>query len=233
MFDRDQFETARGPLEIVPVHHASLVLQWNGETIYCDPVGGAARYDGLDRPSLIVLTHHHGDHFDLETIDALLGEHTVLVAPRVVYDQMPADIAARTRLFANGDEAQVNGIELQALPMYNTTPERAKFHEKGVGNGYVFDFSGTRLYLSADTEPIAEMDGIGPVDIAFFPMNLPYTMTPDQVATCVEKVRPRIAYPYHYAQMEGGEQQNLDALVALVGADSTTKLRIRDWYRER
>lgn len=232
MFERDQIETAGGPLAIVPVHHASLVLEWNGETIYCDPVGGAARYATLDRPALIVLTHHHGDHFDLETIDALIAEKTVLVAPRIVYDQMPADIAAKTRLLANGDAAEVNGIGIKAVPMYNTTPDRAKFHEKGVGNGYVFDFAGTKIYLASDTEPTPEMDGIGPVDVAFFPMNLPYTMTPEQVVACIEKVRPKIVYPFHYRFPFDQIGTEPDALAALVPAGSGTEVRTRDWYRD-
>lgn len=230
MFARDEIETASGPLAIIPIHHASFVMAWNGEVIYCDPVGGAARYGSLDRPTLIVLTHHHGDHFDLETLDALIDEETVLVAPRIVYDQMPADIAAKTRLFANGAKAEVNGIGLRAIPMYNTTPERARYHEKGVGNGYLFDFSGTVVYLASDTEPTREMDGLGPVDVAFFPMNLPYTMTPEQVAAAIAKVRPRIAYPFHYRFPFDEIGTEPDALVALVPAESGTEVRARDWY---
>lgn len=230
MFERDEFETAKGPLAIIPIHHASLVFEWNGEAIYCDPVGGAGRYASLARPTVIVLTHHHGDHLDFETLDPLIGEETVLVAPRIVYDQMPADMAAKTRLMANGDETEVNGVGLKAIPMYNTSPERLKFHEKGVGNGYLLDFAGTKVYLASDTEPTPEMDAIGPVDIAFFPMNLPYTMTPDQVAACIGKVKPRIVYPFHYASQTGESPTDPEALIALMPQASTTEVRIRDWY---
>lgn len=230
MFDRDTVHTANGPLTIIPIHHATLALQWGDHMVYCDPVGGAQRYQSLDRPSLILLTHHHGDHFDMATLDALVGENTRLVAPRIVYDQMPADIAARTRLMANGDSAEIDGIAITAVPMYNTSPERAKYHEKGVGNGYVLDFVGTRVYLASDTEPTPEMDGLGLIDVAFFPMNLPYTMTPEQVLDCIEKTRPKLAYPFHYRypfDQIGTEPQ---ALIDILPVDSPTEVRARNWY---
>lgn len=230
MFERDEFETAKGPLFVIPIHHASLVFEWNGEVIYCDPVGGAGRYGSLARPTIIVLTHHHGDHLDFETLDPLIGEETVLVAPRIVYNQMPADMAAKTRLMANGDETEVNGVGLKAIPMYNTSPERLKYHEKGVGNGYLFDFAGTKVYLASDTEPTAHMDDLGPVDIAFFPMNLPFTMTPDQVVAAIGKVRPNVAYPFHYRYPFDKMGTEPEALIALMPHDSTTEVRARNWY---
>jgi L-ascorbate metabolism protein UlaG (beta-lactamase superfamily)/gamma-glutamylcyclotransferase (GGCT)/AIG2-like uncharacterized protein YtfP len=230
IFERDEYETANGPLTVIPVHHATFVMEWNGEVIYCDPVGDPARYAALERPTLIVLTHHHGDHLSLETLDALIDEETILVAPQIVFDKMPPDIAARTRRMANGDTGTINGIGIRAIPMYNTTLERAKYHEKGVGNGYLLDFSGTRVYLASDTEPTDAMDDLGPVEIAFFPMNLPYTMTPDQVVTAIGKVRPRFAYPFHYRYPFDEIGTEPEALIALMPADSQTKVLARNWY---
>ncbi len=232
MFERDEIETPQGPLVIIPIHHATLVMEWNGEVIYCDPVGGAKRYQSLARPTLIILTHHHGDHLDIATLDALVTEGVKLVAPKIVLDQLPSDIAARTTLMANGDKTEINGIGLKAIAMYNTTPERLKYHEKGVGNGYLFDFAGIRVYLASDTEPTPEMDRLGPLDVAFFPMNLPYTMTPDQVVACIEKTQPRIAYPFHYRfpfDKIGTEPQDL---LKLVPSGSHTEVRVRNWYPE-
>ena len=39
-----------------------------GMVIYNDPVGGAARYEGLPPPGLILVTHEHPDHFDAPTL---------------------------------------------------------------------------------------------------------------------------------------------------------------------
>jgi L-ascorbate metabolism protein UlaG (beta-lactamase superfamily) len=198
MYERDSYETAAGPLVVIPIHHATFVMEWNGETIHCDPVGDAKRFADLAPPTLIVLTHHHGDHLDIEALRELVGEETAVIAPRMVHEQLPPEIADRTTVLANGEKTSWHDIGIEAIPMYNTTPERQKFHVKGAGNGYLFDFAGTMVYLASDTEPTAEMDRLGKVDIAFFPMNLPYTMTPEQVLACIEKTAPRYAYPFHY-----------------------------------
>ncbi|WP_404401284.1 MBL fold metallo-hydrolase [Pelagibacterium halotolerans] len=232
MYDRDTIETDAGPLTIIPIHHATLVFEWNGKTVICDPVGSVDRYKHFSEPDLIVLTHHHQDHFDLHTLDALVGETARLIAPQVVYDQLPADIAGKTRLMANGDTAEIADIGIRAIPMYNTTPDRLKYHEKGVGNGYLFDFAGAKVYLASDTEPTEDMRGLGEVDVAFFPMNLPYTMTPDQVVECIERVKPKFAYPFHYRFPFDKPGFAPETLQAMLPADSETTIQVHDWYKD-
>lgn len=229
MYERDSYQTAAGPLVIIPIHHASFVMEWNGETIYCDPVD-ADRFADLPAPTLIVLTHHHGDHLDAEALEKLAGEDTAIIAPRIVHQKLPAEIAGRTRVMANGDKTRWHDIGIEAIAMYNTTPERQKFHEKGVGNGYLFDFAGTVVYLASDTEPTPEMERLGKIDIAFFPMNLPYTMTPDQVVECIEKTEPGYAYPFHYRFPFDEPGFEPAELAALVPAGTKTQIVERDWY---
>ena len=230
MNERDTYETPSGPLGITPIHHATFVMEWNAETIYCDPIGGAARFAAFPAPTLVILTHHHGDHLDLETLDAVMSEETHIIAPRIVFDQLPEDLAARTTLMANGQTIEWHGITIRAVAMYNTTPDRQKYHEKGVGNGYLFDFAGTVVYLASDTEPTPEMDDLGKIDIAFFPMNLPYTMTPDQVVACIEKTAPRYVYPFHYRFPFDEPAREPSDLTALTPKDSGTEIVERDWY---
>ena len=230
MKERDTYDTPAGPLVIAPIHHATFVMEWSGETIYCDPVGDPARFADFAAPTLIILTHHHGDHLELETLGAVIGEDTQIIAPRIVYDQLPEDMVVRTTLMANGETTEWHGITIRAVAMYNTTPDRQKYHEKGVGNGYLFDFAGTVVYLASDTEPTPEMDDLGKIDIAFFPMNLPYTMTPDQVLTCIEKTAPRYVYPFHYRFPFDKPGKEPSDLTALMPKGSNTEIVERDWY---
>lgn len=227
----DTYETAKGPLEITPVQHATFTMNWDGLTIVCDPVGDPEQFSYLkEAPGLVVLTHHHGDHFSLETLLALASDGTRLVAPQIVFDQLPPQLAARTTLMANGDTTEIAGIRITATAMYNVTPERQKYHAKGVGNGYLFDFAGTKVYLASDTEPTPEMDSLGPVDIAFFPMNLPYTMTPDQVVVAIGKTNPRYVYPFHYRSPSDEPDTEPQALIDAMPPRSTTQIVVRDWY---
>ncbi len=85
----------------------------------------------------------------------------------------------------NGEEATVDGIRIEAVPAYNLVHMRspgAPYHPKGDGNGYILTFGDKRVYIAGDTENIPEMKGLGRIDVAFLPMNLPYTMTPEMVA---------------------------------------------------
>lgn len=220
----DSLETPDGPLRIQPINHATLALQWNGKAILVDPVGGLKRFQGLPRPDLVIVTDIHGDHLSKDTLAGLAGPQTKVVGPPAVVEQLPAQLRGQATTLGNGQVQEVLGISIEAIPAYNLTADRLKYHEKGRGNGYVLTLGGKRVYLSGDTEDIPEMVALTNIDLAFVCMNLPYTMTVDQAARAVRAFKPRIVYPYHYRGAD------LDRFKQLVGADSGIEIRIRDWY---
>jgi L-ascorbate metabolism protein UlaG (beta-lactamase superfamily) len=224
----DSVSTTGGPLEIQPVDHASLVLRHGAQTIYVDPVGGAARYEGLARPSAILLTHHHSDHLDTVTIEELVGTKAVpMLVSAGVMEKLPASLKAQSRAVGYGDRTDLNGVPVRVVEAYNTTEARLRYHPKGLGNGYVLSFSGTRVYIAGDTEPNPDMLGLTDIDIAFLPMNLPYTMVAEQAAEAVKAFRPRIVYPFHYTR--GPEPEKFAGL--LDGVEGI-EVRLRNWYPE-
>ena len=84
------------------------------------------------------------------------------------------------------------------MPAYNIVqkrPDGQPFHPKGSGNGYVINFDKTRVYVAGDTENIPEMAQLKKIDIAFLPMNLPYTMTPEMVAEAAKMFEPQNPLP--------------------------------------
>lgn len=189
--------TGNGDLVIHPVSHASFVMEWDGQTLYVDPVGGVGAYDGLQRPDLILVTDIHGDHLDIPTLSGLAA-NAILIAPAAVVSQLPPALQNKAITLVNGNNVDRLGINVEAVPMYNLTDERLQYHEKGRGNGYVATFAGTRVYISGDTEDIPEMRALENIDVAFVCFNLPYTMTEGQAADAVNAFRPAIVYPYHY-----------------------------------
>ena len=201
--------TNGGDLVIHPFHHASMLLTWNGVAILVDPaplMGGpkpadiTAEYKAVGTPDLILVTHEHGDHFNVPILEAVAGADTVLVTCQDVADKMPADLKAKTKVLANGDSLTVRGVPITAVAAYNITPERMKFHPQARhDNGYVLTLSDKRIYIAGDTEETPEMKALTDIDVAFLPMNLPYTMTIEQAAQAVKDFRPKIVYPYHYA----------------------------------
>lgn len=221
----DRMPTAEGDLIIRPINHATLALGWKNLIIYVDPVGGARRFADLPPPDLILVTDTHGDHFSLETVQAVAGEKTALVVTPAVAEQLPAGLRARAVVLANGQSNQVAGVPVEAIAAYNLKPDRAKFHPKGRGNGYVLSLGGARVYISGDTEGVPEMRALRDITVAFVCMNLPYTMTAAEAAEAVRAFRPKIVYPYHC------RGTNLEEFKKLVGDDLGIEVRIRDWYR--
>lgn len=221
----ESYPTDSGEIIVHPVDHASFVMTAPGLVIYNDPVGGAARYEGLPTPQLILITHEHGDHYHPETLSALVGEQTRLLTNPAVYDMLPEDLKARATAIANGESTTVNDIAIDAIPAYNLTEDRLQYHPEGRDNGYVLTVDGKRVYIAGDTEDIPEMRALENIDIAFVPMNLPYTMSVQQAADGVAAFAPRIVYPYHYGD---SDIQRFASLVSEGGTE--TDIVFGPWY---
>ena len=232
----DQIATDKGVLVIHPIHHATFLMQWNGKTIYVDPVGGVKPFADLPKPDLVLVTHIHGDHFDPATIEALVpvGGQPFIIAPPTVAEKIPEALRARTkvRILTNGERTEAEGISIKAVPAYNKTAEKEKFHPKGRDNGYVLTMGGKRVYIAGDTEDTAEMRALKDIDIAFMPMNLPYTMSVAKAADAIREFKPKIVYPYHYRSHDG-TKADFEQLKKLVGDQSGVEIRVRDWYSEK
>lgn len=210
--------------EFFPVHHASFVIQNCNATIYVDPVGKIDTYEKFKRPDIILITHHHGDHLSPELIDKIKNDSTVIIGPEMVINRL-----SYGEIIKNGETTTIKKIRIEALPMYNTTPERMKFHKKGEGNGYVLTINGKRIYISGDTEDIPEMRNLKDIYHAFICMNLPYTMTVEQAASAVLEMKPKYVYPYHY-RSKGGEFSDIQRFKDLVSADKNITVYFLKWY---
>lgn len=224
----DIYKTATGRISIHPVSHASFVMQTPAGILYVDPVGGAAAYEALPAPDAILITHHHGDHFDPETLTALVeraGGPVPMITNPTVGEQLPDAMAGANTVMENGDSAEILGHAIEAVPAYNLTEERTQYHPKGRDNGYVLQIDGTRVYIAGDTEDTPEMRALEGIDIAFVPFNLPYTMTEQQAAEGVAAFAPSVVYPYHY---RGSDPELFTSLLAEAGAE--TEVVMGGWY---
>jgi len=219
--DGDAIPTADGDIIIHPVEHASLVLGYGDAVIYVDPVGGAERYAGLPAPTAILITHGHGDHFDVPTLEAIAGTAPI-IASQEVFDTLPEGLKAQASALANGEDGTLDGIAVSAVPAHNITADRLNYHPAGVGNGYLITLGDKVVYVAGDTEPTPEMLALTGIAVAFLPMNLPYTMTPEQALEAINTFKPAVVYPYHYGDSD------LSVLDGAVNAD--TELRLRNWY---
>lgn len=220
---------------ITPISHGTLVLEYENDVFYVDPVGGTAAFEGQKSPTIILITDIHGDHLNVETLEAVATENSKIITPAAVADQLPESLRAQTFVLSNfeGKDLTVGSSKLliEALPMYNLREDALKYHPKGRGNGYVLTLGNERVYISGDTEDIPEMRQLENIDIAFVCMNLPYTMTVKSAADAVLEFKPKKVYPYHYRGTEG--LSDVKKFKSIVNEENKAIEVIQvDWYKK-
>jgi len=218
-FEKDIVKTSGGDLSITFIGHGSLIFEYDGKVIHVDPFGRLADYAKLPKADIIFITHEHRDHLDSDALEKIGKPDTKIVLTGKCAEQLEGGIVMK-----NGDTLTVDGIAVKAVPAYNLVHKRDNgeaFHPKGVGNGYVLTFGDKKVYVAGDTENTPEMKALKDIDIAFLPMNLPYTMTPEMAADAAEAFRPKILYPYHYGETDTSR------LLELLAGDKDIEVRIR------
>lgn len=216
-------------LSIRPIEHATTVVEWGDITIYIDPVGGAAAFEGQKKADLVLITDIHGDHLSVETLEELNIGAAKIIAPQAVAEKLPEAFTPLIDILNNGETKERFGVLVEAVPMYNLREEALNFHPKGRGNGYVITLGQQRLYFSGDTEDIPEMRALKNIDKAFVCMNLPYTMTEESAADAVLEFKPKQVYPYHYrGQPDVSDVNKFKSLIT--ASDSAIEVIQLDWY---
>ena len=199
-FETDVISTSAGDVAITFIGHSSLMMKFNNKIIHVDPFGAVADYTQFPKADIVVITHEHPDHLDLAALGHVRTEKSIIILTEACAAKMKDGI-----VMLNGETLEAGGLTLDAIPAYNIVnkrPDGLPFHSKGAGNGYIITFGDTRIYIAGDTENTPEMKSLQNISVAFLPMNLPYTMTPEMVADAVRSFRPRILYPYHFGQTD-------------------------------
>ena len=216
---KDTITTSAGNLEVTFVGHGTLMFSFSGKIIHVDPFGKMADYSQLPKADMVLITHDHRDHLDADAIEKIQKDST-----QFILTEKCAEKLGRGTVMKNGDVKTIGGLTVEAIPAYNLVHKRKNgkpFHPKGSGNGYVILFGDKRVYVAGDTENIPEMKNLKRIDIAFLPMNLPYTMTPEMVADAAKAFKPKVLYPYHYGKTDTSK------LVQLLKDSKEIEVRIR------
>jgi L-ascorbate metabolism protein UlaG (beta-lactamase superfamily) len=180
------------------VGHGTLYFEYKNLVIHVDPVMAQANYDTMPKADIILITHGHGDHYDVQALNKIKTNSTIMVFTQEVKNL--GTYSGTFFVLKNGDSMLVKGILIKAVAAYNLV--NTSYHPKGVGNGYILTFGEKRIYIAGDTENIPEMDNLDRIDIAFLPMNLPYTMTPNAAAEAAKRIKPDILYIYHFGNSD-------------------------------
>ncbi|WP_250436753.1 MBL fold metallo-hydrolase [Hanstruepera flava] len=194
-------------ITITPINHGTLVIEYNGAVIYVDPVGGKDAFANHKSPNFILITDIHGDHLNVETLNAINTPNTIIIGPKAVKEKLPQLLQKNfTTLFSGlsrGFTTSKMALDVEGVAMYNIREEAKQFHPKGRGLGYILTLNNKRIYISGDTEDTFEMRQLKNIDIALVCMNLPYTMPVSSAADAVLAFKPKKVLPYHYRGTNG------------------------------
>ena len=223
----DHLVTTNGDVVIHPLYHASFVMTWNGRTIYNDPDDDpqfAARYLGLPKADLILISHSHGDHYSSNQIAAVRGSNAVIVVPQDVYNQNSfVPFRNSAIVLSYGASTNVMGLTVQAVAGYNGN------HPFGINNAYVITIGGRRIFTSGDTGDVPEIRALTNISVAFLCMNLPFTTNYIGATNMIRAMRPAVVYPYHYRD-SGNTYTNPPLFKQALGRDLGIEVRLRNWY---
>ncbi|HOV15457.1 MAG TPA: MBL fold metallo-hydrolase [Spirochaetota bacterium] len=215
----DIIKTDKSDLSITFIGHGSLLFNYDNKNIYIDPYSKLYDYSQLPKADLILITHEHGDHLDQNAINILKTDKT-----QVIINESGYNILKYGQVMKNGDKKNIFRINIEAVPSYNIVnkrPNGVPFHPEGMGNGYIIAFSNKKVYIAGDTENIPYMNSLKDIDIAFLPVNLPYTMTIEMAYLAVTTIKPNIFYPYHFGETD------IQLLVKMI-KDKNIEVRIRN-----
>ena len=231
----EKFVTALGlTVSVYCINHGSLALtvRWpdsdRAYTIWVDPVanyyGNTVDYSEVPAADVLLVTHGHGDHLDTTLAASALRAGARCIGSPDVCERFPE----ATLLRIGQSVTLTDSITATAVPAYNNSPGHTKFHPRArEDNGYVIDIAGFRVYVAGDTEDIPEMKHLaGTIDLAFLPVNQPYTMTIPQAVNAAKMIAPKVLMPYHLTDTD------LTALrSALESALPKTEVRIVSEFR--
>jgi L-ascorbate metabolism protein UlaG (beta-lactamase superfamily) len=206
----ETFNTDAGPVNITPIHGASMFIEGAGRVVYIDPVGESS-YKAGPKADIILITSDRPEHLDATAIQHISKKNTAIIAPAA-----PAAHLKQSTAIANGETVRSGEVVIEAVPAFQTATDR------GQANGYVITYPGLRVYVSGDTTFFPEMKAIKNIDVAFLSIGSPSGMTIDDAIKAERLIKPKTLFPYRFPE---GDTTDMRKQLIQPG----TEVRMRKW----
>ncbi len=157
--------------------------------IIIDPYAG--ELDDYEPCDIILITHAHYDHFNLEKTKKCINDNTIILGPSDVASQLLGCHTVHPE-----EKHEIKNLQIKVIPAYNQNHNRENCF------GYIIEGESKRIYFAGDTDYIPEMNNLT-ADIAVLPVGGTYTMDAKEAAKAAEMIKPKIAIPCHYGSIVG------------------------------
>jgi L-ascorbate metabolism protein UlaG (beta-lactamase superfamily) len=198
-------------MNITKLGHCCLLIETKGVRIVTDPGSFTDAQNQLERIDAIVITHEHGDHFHVASVQAMLARNPnalVISNTAVVHLLANVGIAHTVVEGANGEGAgartTVKGVSIVA---YDAKHEEIFEMVGQVQNtGYLIDGA---LFYPGDA---FHQPGV-PVDILALPVAGPWCRLPSAIRYALA-VKPRVVIPVHDGMIKDGFSEHMHRMTA-------------------
>ena len=167
------------------------------KVIYFDPYKISEKKEDAD---IIFITHNHYDHMDVDSINNIKNDNTIVVAPLSMKNAISKIKFSDYIYLTPNEETSINNLIIKAIPSYNTNKP---FHPKENNwLGYIITYNNVSYYIAGDTDKTVENENVR-CDVAFIPIGGTYTMSVSEAAELVKIINPKIVIPIHYGSIVG------------------------------
>ena len=175
---------------------SSIKLKFN-KILYFDPY---EIKDDMHDADIIFITHNHYDHFDIESINKIKNENTIIVAPKSM-ENVINKLDFKDYVYLNPfEETSIDNIFIKGVPAYNINKP---FHPRSNNwLGYIITYNGISYYIAGDTDKIEEAENVK-CDIAFVPIGGHFTMDAYEASELIKIIKPKEVIPIHYGSIVG------------------------------
>ena len=176
--------------------HSSYKIISKGKTYYIDPY----KVESEKKADMILITHTHPDHLDMETLEKLIGNNTVVICTPDAHSKIIKLDPGKIVLMRPGQEIPEDGIKIRAYPAYNLDKP---YHPREEGwVGYRIEYDDVSIYHAGDLDAIPEICTIKS-DVIILPVSGVYVMNWKEAADITIAMKYKIAFPMHYDTIVG------------------------------
>lgn len=211
-------------MKITRYVQSTIAIEEDGELLLIDPgkynfEPGRYSYEDFGQlgVDILILTHRHADHFDLDAVTAIYRASSPKVFTVGEIAKQLADEGIEAQVLSPGQKVSEGPFAITAVET-----DHVVTGEKVDAIGVVIEARGRSVYHTSDTMYLEEKPT---ADVVFVPINnRGVSMSIQEAAKFVRDIKPRLAVPVHYHSPKDRHIDPQDFVRELAGTCIETKV---------